>query len=204
MLKYGGAAFAADQSSWKPIAAEKTATGYQVAWKLGDTDQYSVWNTDSNGNYTSNALGVVSGASSALKLFETSFQQDLNRDGVISPGGQSTQPPTTPTTGSVTGTSGDNRLTGTSGNEVFKGNGGNDTFAFAANFGNDVITDFGAGRRSHDVVEFSKTVFDDFADVLAHASQSGQDVVIDAGGGNSLTFKNTSLSSLDRSDFHFV
>ena len=104
----------------------------------------------------------------------------------------------------VMGTSGDNRLTGTSGNDVFKGNGGHDTFAFAANFGNDVITDFGAGRRSSDVVEFSKTVFDDFADVMAHASQSGQDVVIDAGGGNSLTLKNTSLSSLDRSDFHFV
>jgi Ca2+-binding RTX toxin-like protein len=122
----------------------------------------------------------------------------------MSPGGQSNQPPTTPTTGSVTGTSGDNRLTGTSGNDVFKGNGGHDTFAFAANFGNDIITDFGAGRRSHDIVEFSRTVFDDFADVLAHASQNGQDVVIDAGGGNSLTFKNTSLSSLDRSDFHFV
>ncbi len=82
VLKYGGAAFAADQSSWTPIAAEKTATGYQVVWKLAGTDQYTVWNTDSNGNYTSNAIGIVSGASSALKSFETSFQQDLNRDGV--------------------------------------------------------------------------------------------------------------------------
>ena len=87
---------------------------------------------------------------------------------------------------------------------MFRGEGGHDTFDFAANFGKDVITDFGAGRRSHDVVEFSKTVFDDFADVLAHASQDGQDVVIDAGGGNSLTLKNTSLSSLDRTDFHFA
>ena len=104
----------------------------------------------------------------------------------------------------VLGTTGDNRLTSTSGNDLFRGNGGHDTFEFAANFGKDVITDFGAGRRSHDVVEFSRTVFDDFADVLAHASQHGQDVVIDAGGGNSLTLKNTSLSSLDRTDFHFA
>ena len=59
-------------------------------------------------------------------------------------------------------------------------------------------------RRGHDVVQFSKTVFDDFADVLAHASQHGQDVVIDAGGGNTLTLKNTSLTALDRTDFHFV
>ncbi len=112
---------------------------------------------------------------------------------------------TSPGSGSVVmGTHGDNRLTGTSGDDLFKGNGGHDTFNFAANFGNDVITDFGAGRRSSDVVQFSKSVFDDFADVMAHASQNGQHVVIDAGAGNSLTLKNTSLSSLDKGDFHFV
>jgi hypothetical protein len=112
---------------------------------------------------------------------------------------------TSPGSGSaVMGTHGDNRLMGTSGDDLFRGNGGHDTFNFAANFGNDVITDFGAGRRSSDVVQFSKSVFDDFADVMAHAAQSGQHVVIDAGAGNSLTLKNTSLSSLDKGDFHFV
>jgi hypothetical protein len=104
----------------------------------------------------------------------------------------------------VLGTRGDDRLTSTSGNDLFRGGGGHDTFEFAANFGNDVIADFGAGRRGHDVVEFSRTVFQDFASVLAHATQNGQDVVIDAGGGNTLTLQNTSLSSLDRTDFHFV
>lgn len=111
---------------------------------------------------------------------------------------------TSPLSGSfILGTSDNNRLSGTSGDDLFRGNGGHDTFAFAPNFGNDVIADFGAARRSSDVVQFDRTVFDDFADVMSHASQHGRDVVIDAGGGNSLTLKNTSLSSLDRGDFHF-
>jgi hypothetical protein len=84
LLKQGGSAFVAGQAgSWLPIAVEQTATGYQVAWKNMAADQYSVWNTDSNGNYINNAIGVVSGASTTLKSYETSFQQDLNSDGVI-------------------------------------------------------------------------------------------------------------------------
>ena len=69
--------------AWVPIGAEQTATGYEVAWKVTGTDQYSVWNTDSNGNYISNIIGVVSGTSTALESLETSFHQDLNGDGVI-------------------------------------------------------------------------------------------------------------------------
>ena len=83
-LKYGGAPFAAGQSgAWTPIGVEQTATGYEVAWKVTGADQYSVWNTDSNGNYISNSIGVVSGTSAALESLETSFHQDLNGDGVI-------------------------------------------------------------------------------------------------------------------------
>jgi hypothetical protein len=104
----------------------------------------------------------------------------------------------------VLGTNGNNVLKGTSGNDVFQGNGGHDTFVFTSNFGADVINNFSANWRSHDVVQFSKSVFDNFADVLAHASQSGHDVVIDAGGGNTLTLKDTKLAALDKTDFHFV
>ena len=102
------------------------------------------------------------------------------------------------------GTNGDNRLVSTTGDDLFKGHGGNDTFVFAPNFGQDTITDFRAYGRGHDVVEFSKSVFDDFASVLAHASQQGNNVVIDAGGGNTLTLRDTKLTSLDKTDFHFV
>jgi hypothetical protein len=62
---------------------EQTSTGYEVAWKFTGTDQYTVWSTDSNGNYTSNIIGAVSGASPVFEAFETSFHQDLNGDGVI-------------------------------------------------------------------------------------------------------------------------
>lgn len=104
----------------------------------------------------------------------------------------------------ILGTHGADTLKSTSGNDVLTGNGGRDTFVFAPNFGKDVITDFQEAGRSHDVVQFSKSVFDNFADVLAHASQSGQDVLINAGGGHTLTLKDTKLASLDKYDFHFA
>ena len=84
VLKSQGTPFAASSSPWTPIGVEQTATGYQIAWKLAGQDQYTVWNTDKSGNYISHAVGVVSGNSSTLKSFETSFQQDLNGDGAIS------------------------------------------------------------------------------------------------------------------------
>ena len=68
--------------AWTPIGAEQTATGYEVAWKIPGADQYTVWTTDSSGNYISN-IGHVSGTSAALQSLETSFHQDLNGDGVI-------------------------------------------------------------------------------------------------------------------------
>jgi hypothetical protein len=69
--------------AWTPFGSEQTATGYEVAWKTPGADQYTVWNTDSSGNFVSNNIGVVSGTSNALESLETSFHQDLNGDGVI-------------------------------------------------------------------------------------------------------------------------
>ena len=84
-LKQGGAAVAAGQfSAWTPIGAEQTAAGYEVAWKVRGADQYTVWNTDSIGNYISQTA-MVSGTSATLESLETSFHQDLNGDGVIGP-----------------------------------------------------------------------------------------------------------------------
>src|SRR6185312_14612521 len=83
-LGYSGAAVAAGQfGAWTPIGAEATSSGYEVAWKNGTADQYTVWNTNSSGMFSSTALGTVSGSSTALESLETSFHQDLNGDGVI-------------------------------------------------------------------------------------------------------------------------
>jgi hypothetical protein len=83
-LEYSGAPFTSGQfGGWTPIGAEATSSGYEVAWKNGTADQYTVWNTNSSGNYVSNALGVMAASSASLQSLETSFHQDLNLDGVI-------------------------------------------------------------------------------------------------------------------------
>ena len=88
-LKYGGSPVVAGEftaaggGTWTPIGAEQTAGGYEVAWKVAGVDQYTVWNVDSSGNYISNSIRPMSGASAAMENVETSFHQDLNGDGVI-------------------------------------------------------------------------------------------------------------------------
>jgi serralysin len=84
ILTYGGSPVTASTlSGWTPIAAQQTATGYEVALKLASSNQYLVWDTDSSGDYVSAPLGPVSGASAALESIETSFNYDLNGDGTI-------------------------------------------------------------------------------------------------------------------------
>jgi hypothetical protein len=92
-LGYSGAAVTSGEfGAWTPLGAEATSGGYEVAWKYGSTDQYTVWNTDSSGNYVSNAY--MTGSSSTLESLETSFHQDLNGDGTIGV-------PTTSTPGTI-------------------------------------------------------------------------------------------------------
>ena len=84
-LKYGGSPVTVGEfAGWTFIGAEQTGSGYEVALKASGSNQYTVWNTDSNGNVVSNAVGgIVSGSSYALESIETSFHQDLNGDGSI-------------------------------------------------------------------------------------------------------------------------
>ena len=103
----------------------------------------------------------------------------------------------------ILGSTGSNTLKSTSGNDILVGGGQADTFVFAANFGRDVVKDFKASGTAQDTIQFSKSVFDSFASVLSHASQDGPDVTISAGN-DTLTLKNTTLSSLNSNDFHFA
>src|SRR3984893_4767027 len=85
-LKYSGVAVVAGQfGAMTPIAAAQTATGYEVAWKVSGADQYTVWSTDSNGNYIASIVSAVPGSSPVFESLETTFHQDLNGDGVIGP-----------------------------------------------------------------------------------------------------------------------
>ena len=67
-LSYAGTSVTAGEfGAWTPVAATQTTSGYDVAWKNTGTGQYTVWTTDSNGNYTGNLIGAVSGNSYALE-----------------------------------------------------------------------------------------------------------------------------------------
>ncbi|UPK02139.1 M10 family metallopeptidase C-terminal domain-containing protein [Bradyrhizobium sp. 170] len=82
-LKYGGAPVVVGQiAGWAPIAGEQISGGYQVVWKANGADQYTLWTTDSSGNFVS-FIPAMPGSSSVLKSAETTFQQDLNGDGTI-------------------------------------------------------------------------------------------------------------------------
>ncbi|MET4391694.1 uncharacterized protein YaiE (UPF0345 family), partial [Bradyrhizobium sp. F1.4.3] len=82
-LKYGGSAVVTGQFGvWTPVAAERTSSGYQIAWQVPGSSQFSIWYTDANGSYQS-STGAISGASVTLEQAEASFQQDLNGDGTI-------------------------------------------------------------------------------------------------------------------------
>jgi Tryptophan-rich Synechocystis species C-terminal domain len=60
----------------------QTASGYDVAWKLAGTDDFTVWATNSNGTFLSNLVSGT-GTSSSIESIETLFNQDLNGDGHI-------------------------------------------------------------------------------------------------------------------------
>ena len=142
--------------------------------------------TDSDGNWSFKAFDFPN----KVHTF-TADQVDSTGDSVATTSGAV-----------VVGSNGNDTLVGTSGNDVMSGKGGGDTFVFAPNFGDDVIADFAAQGSGHDTIDFSKSVFNSFASVLAHANQAGNDVVISAGS-DTLTLKNIKISALNSHDFQF-
>jgi VCBS repeat-containing protein len=84
-LQFGGSAVTPSLlGTWTPIGAVQVAGGgYDVALHNTGSGLYTVWSTDSNGNYVSNVIGAVAGNSSALEALEPTFNQDLNGDGTI-------------------------------------------------------------------------------------------------------------------------
>jgi hypothetical protein len=175
------------QGSNNSVVIKGTADAYSQIKIFDGTKAIGSVKANADGDW-SYGTGPVSS-----KYAHTFSAQELDKSGqVVSTSGSA-----------IVGTRGADTLKGTSGNDTFIGNGHPDTFVFAPNFGNDTIKDFRASGPSHDVVQFSKSMFDNFADVLSHATQSGHDVVI-ASGHDTLTLKNTKIAALDKSDFHFA
>lgn len=103
----------------------------------------------------------------------------------------------------IEGQNGNDVITGAGGNDILTGGAGADTFIFDANAGADVITDFTAGSAGgHDFVDFSVTVFADYAAVSAAMIQDGSNVVI-SDGVDMLTINNVIVANLVSSDFLF-
>ncbi|TWI21735.1 serralysin, partial [Bradyrhizobium yuanmingense] len=86
-LKYqGNVVDTANYSTWSVIAAEQVSGGgYDVVWKNSANGHYSVWSTDSTGNFVTTlaAAPEVLGSDPTLKALEPTLQQDLNGDGAI-------------------------------------------------------------------------------------------------------------------------
>jgi len=114
------------------------------------------------------------------------------------------------------GGSGDDRLNGGlgfdwlfggTGNDTLIGSFNADTFVFAdfgGGFGQDVIEDFDARSRAEKIDLSRVSTIADYADLVAdHMCQQGRDVVIDAGGGNTITLLDVDIARLDPSDFLF-
>ncbi|MCP3367762.1 M10 family metallopeptidase C-terminal domain-containing protein, partial [Bradyrhizobium cajani] len=57
IVSYGSTQMVAsnDAGLWRAIGAEQSGSAYLIAWKMNGSDQYAVWNADSQGSYVSNA-----------------------------------------------------------------------------------------------------------------------------------------------------
>ncbi|MCR9134388.1 MAG: hypothetical protein NXI27_00210 [Alphaproteobacteria bacterium] len=105
----------------------------------------------------------------------------------------------------LVGGAGNDQLEGGSDDDHLTGGTGDDTFAYAADFGNDIITDFTAGAASEDVIEFNAVGgLASYADVLSKVADDGTDTTLTLDIDNSIVLKNVLVSELSTDDFRFA
>src|SRR5262249_18730583 len=98
---------------------------------------------------------------------------------------------------------GNDVIIGGAGNDIMNGGAGADNFVFNAGFGHDTITTFGDTGTDQDTLDFSASVFANFAAVQAASHQVGADVHIDVDAGNNIVLTNFTLANLGADDFRF-
>ncbi|WP_175484940.1 M10 family metallopeptidase [Jannaschia pohangensis] len=109
----------------------------------------------------------------------------------------------------INGGSGFDTITGGTGDDLMFGRFNADTFVFSNGHGNDTIGDFAAGNQFERIDLSAVSAISDLSDLQignpngGAATQVGSDVVIDTGGGNSITLLNVSLADLDATNFIF-
>ncbi len=187
-LKASGADFVAGQfGSWLPISAERTASGYEVVWKVTGFDMYSIWSTDSGGNFISSTV-ALSGADYALQSAEPSSFQDLNGDGHIG------LTATMIASSNANEAMSNNAYLGDANSKLMIGTAGRDTFVFSPNFGQDTIAKIEPGA---DIIQFTHTVFADVASIVSHTAEDGHENAV-------IQNMTTAALQLHLSDFHIL
>lgn len=101
----------------------------------------------------------------------------------------------------IKGGTGNDVIDGAGGNDTLTGGGGKDVFVIAKGRGNDTITDFDGARG--DTVRLDGFGFSSFAAIKAAMKQTGSDVVLDLGGGQTLKFIGEKISAFAADDFKF-
>ena len=104
----------------------------------------------------------------------------------------------------IDGAAGDDVLLGGTGDDSLTGGADDDLFVFENGSGDDTVTDFVAGAgTAEDVIDLTAFLFDDFADVIASADDTGgtADVVITLDADDSVTLTGVRIADLDASDF---
>jgi Ca2+-binding RTX toxin-like protein len=93
------------------------------------------------------------------------------------------------------GGGGSNTLDGGAGNDTLTGGAAKATYVYGDGYGSDTITDFTAGPEHYLLLQ-AMSAFHSFADVQAHWSQNGNDVVIANPNGGQLTLQSTTTTDL--------
>ncbi|MFC2254934.1 hypothetical protein ACETRX_35540, partial [Labrys portucalensis] len=90
------------------------------------------------------------------------------------------------------------------GNQTFVGGPARDIFVFTPHFGQNTIAGYQAAGPSADQINIDHSVFADWATLLSHTRQSDTDTIITADANDVITLKNTTVASLQQSNFHFT